>query len=83
MGEQRKLTASRIFNAGPGIKATVRLEGGDGSDNVHLIEDDHFLNMLDHFSGLINTGSGLDNEYDQNENQARLIGELFEKSKIQ
>ncbi len=81
-GSKGKLTASRIFTAGPGIKATVRLEGGDGSDNVHLIEDDHFLNMLDHFSGLINTGSGLDNEYDQNENQARLIGELFEKSKI-
>lgn len=81
-GSKGKLTASRIFTAGPGIKATVRLEGGDSSDNVHLIEDDHFLNMLDHFSGLINTRSCLDNEYDQNVNQARLIGELFEKSKI-
>jgi predicted dehydrogenase len=81
-GSKGKLTASRIFTAATGIKASVRLEGSDGSDNVHLIEDDHFHNMLDHFSELINTRIGLDNEYDQNENQARLIGELFEKSKI-
>jgi len=81
-GSKGKLTASRIFTAGPGIKAKVRLERSDGSDTVHLIEDDHFLNMLNYFSTLINTGSGLDNEYYQNENQARLIGELSEKSKI-
>ena len=81
-GSKGKITASRIFTAGPGIKAAVRLEGSDGSDNVHLIEDDHFLNMLEHFSELINSRSGLDKEYEQNENQARLIAELFEKSKI-
>ena len=81
-GSKGKLTASRIFTAGPGIKATVKLEGSNFSDSVHLIEDDHFHNMLNHFSGLINTRIGLDKEYEQNENQSRLIGELFEKSKI-
>jgi len=35
---------------------------------------------LNHFSELINTRLGLDKEYDQNVNQARLIAELFEKS---
>ena len=79
-GSMGKLTASRIFTAGPGIKATVRIEGSDGYDNLHELEDDHFHNMLNHFSKLIHTGNGIDNEYDQNENQARLIGEIFEKS---
>jgi len=81
-GSKGKLTASRIFTAGPGIKATVRIEGSDGYDNLHEFEDDHFHNMLNHFSKLIHTGIGIDNEYDQNENQARLIGEIFEKSII-
>jgi NDP-hexose-3-ketoreductase len=79
-GSKGKLTASRIFTAGPGIKATVRIEGSDGYDYLHEFEDDHFHNMLNHFSKLIHTGNGIDNEYDQNENQARLIGEIFEKS---
>jgi len=47
-----------------------------------LPEDNHFLNMLDHFGELVNTGSGLDFEYSQNINQARLIRELYNKSKI-
>lgn len=81
-GSKGKLTASRIFTAGPGIKATVNIECSNGSNNVHLIEDDHFLNMLDHFSRLINTGIGLDKEYDQNENQARLLGEVIKKSNL-
>ena len=81
-GSKGKLTASRIFTAGPGIMAKVRIENSNGSDDVHSIEDHHFLNMLDHFSRLINTRIGLDNEYYQNENQARLIEELFEKSKV-
>lgn len=79
-GSKGKLTASRIFTAGPGIKARVRIEGSDGYDNLYELEDDHFHNMLNHFSKLIHTGNGIDNEYDQNENQARLIGEIFEKS---
>jgi predicted dehydrogenase len=79
-GSKGKLTASRIFTAGPGIKATVRIESSDGHDNLYEIEDDHFHNMLNHFSELIQSGDGLDNEYDQNVNQARLIAEVFEKS---
>jgi NDP-hexose-3-ketoreductase len=81
-GSKGKLTASRIFTAGPGIKATVRIESSDDHDNLHEIEDDHFHNMLNHFSELIQSGNGLDNEYDQNVNQARLIAEVFEKSNV-
>ena len=80
-GSKGKLTASRIFTAGPGIQAVVSIESRVGSETVNLPEDNHFINMLDHFSGLINTGSGLDSEYAQNENQARLIRELYDSSK--
>jgi dTDP-3,4-didehydro-2,6-dideoxy-alpha-D-glucose 3-reductase len=82
-GSKGKLTANRIFTAGPGIQATVTIEQAVGTDTVNSIEDNHFLNMLDHFSNLINTGNGLDREYAQNENQARLIRELYDNSKIQ
>jgi dTDP-3,4-didehydro-2,6-dideoxy-alpha-D-glucose 3-reductase len=81
-GSKGKLTASRFFTAGPGIQAEVTIERRDGTDNIHLPEDNHFLNMLDHFSELINTGNGLDSEYAQNESQARLIRELSDKSKV-
>ena len=81
-GSKGKLTASRIFTAGPGIKAAVRIEGSDGYDKLHELEDDHFHNMLNHLSELIHTANGLVNEYDQNINQARLIAEIFEKSNI-
>ena len=79
-GSKGKLTANRIFTAGPGIKASVRIERYDGYDNLYELEDDHFHNMLNYFSELIHTGNGLDNEYVQNINQARLIGEISKKS---
>lgn len=79
-GSDGKITASRIFTAGPGIQAAVKIERRGKPDKTVLIEDDHFINMLEHFSGLINSGLGLYAEYAENENQARLIGELHEKS---
>jgi dTDP-3,4-didehydro-2,6-dideoxy-alpha-D-glucose 3-reductase len=81
-GSKGKLTASRIFTAGPGVQAKVTIENRDGIDAINLPEDNHFLNMLDHFSELINTGNGIDNEYSQNINQARLIRELSDKSRM-
>ena len=81
-GSKGKLTASRIFTAGPSVQPEVMIETRDGIDVINLPEDNHFLNMLDHFGELVNTGSGLDFEYSQNINQARLIRELYNKSKI-
>ncbi|MBT5187021.1 MAG: Gfo/Idh/MocA family oxidoreductase, partial [Kordiimonadaceae bacterium] len=81
-GSKGKLTASRIFTAGPGVQAKVTIENRDGIEAINLPEDNHFLNMLDHFSKLINTGNGLDDEYSQNINQARLIRELSDKSRM-
>ena len=81
-GSKGKLTANRIFTAGPGVQAKVTIENRDGIEAINLPEDNHFLNMLDHFSQLINTGNGLDDEYSQNINQARLIRELSDKSRM-
>ena len=79
-GSEGKLTANRIFTAGPGVEAKVILENKDVAEDIKLLEDNHFLNMLQHFSELINTSNGLEKEYSQNVNQARLIQELKEKS---
>jgi NDP-hexose-3-ketoreductase len=81
-GSKGKLSASRIFTAGPDVQAKVTIENRDGIEAINLPEDNHFLNLLDHFSELINTGNGLDNEYSQNINQARLIRELSNKSRM-
>jgi predicted dehydrogenase len=81
-GSEGKLTANRIFTAGPGVQAKVTIENRNGIEDINLPEDNHFLNMLDHFSELINTGNGLDDEYSQNINQARLIKELSNKSRM-
>ena len=79
-GSQGKLSASRIFTAGPGIKAEVKIEKKAGIDSVNYFEDDHFDNMLNKFHKLIISRKQDDNEYLNNVNQARLISEIFLRS---
>ena len=81
-GSKGKLTANRIFTAGPGVQAKVILENRDGIEAIDLPVDNHFLNMLQHFSELINTDKAKEDEYRQNINQARLIQELSKKSEV-
>lgn len=80
-GSKGKLLANRIFTAGPGVEPRVILETSEGVSTYILPEDNHFVNMLNHFSTLINSQGDIDAEYRQNINQARLISELYEKSK--
>jgi NDP-hexose-3-ketoreductase len=80
-GSKGKLTANRIFTAGPGVKAKIILENQETVENIKAFEDNHFLNMLDYFSDLINTGNVNCDEYIWNVNQARLIQEFSEKSR--
>lgn len=82
-GSKGKLTAQRIFTAGPGINATILLETADNKENFLLEKDNHFRNMLSHFSSLIRNPKLSILEYSDNINQARLINEVFEKSKLQ
>lgn len=80
-GTKGRLTATRIFTAGPGVKPELIIETPEGKETVILPEDNHFVNMLNHFANCINTKQKLNDEYNQNINQARLIGELSERAK--
>jgi hypothetical protein len=80
-GTKGRLTATRIFTAGPGVKPELIIETPEGKETVILPEDNHFVNMLNHFANCINTKQNLNDEYNQNINQARLIGELSERAK--
>lgn len=77
-GSKGKLTATRIFTASPGVKPEVIIETQEGKETIFLPEDDHFVNMLNHFASCIQMQQNLMDEYRQNINQARLIGELYE-----
>jgi len=80
-GNKGRLLATRIFTAGPSVKPEITLENNEGSKTYTLPQDNHFINMLNHFHGVITTGKNLYSEYEQNFSQARLISELYEKSK--
>jgi len=58
------------------------LETASGTETISLEPDHHFINMLQHFYQLITNGNERDHEYQQNINQARLIGELKEKANV-
>ena len=76
-GSEGKLTANRIFTAGPGVKAEVKIEKTDSMPKLTYFTDNHFNKMLDYFSDLINVGDMLQLEYMNNNNQARLISDVF------
>jgi hypothetical protein len=80
-GSKGKITATRIFTAAPGFEPTIIIEADGRTECIKLLPDDHFKNMLMHFYNLVQSKVGLEDEYIQNINQARLIGELFENSK--
>jgi len=77
-GTKGKLTATRIFTAPPGFEPEIILETGSGTQIIKVPHDDHFANMLLHFSGLISEPGNAAEEYIQNINQSRLIGEFRE-----
>lgn len=77
-GSSGRLTADRIFTAGPGVTATVRIEDRDKNIVEKKFLDDHFVNMLDYFSDCIATPTFRINEYLRNINQAKLIEDFHD-----
>ncbi len=82
-GSKGKISTNRIFTAAPGFEPTIELETAEGKEIIKLDSDHHFKNMLLYFYHQIKTKDKVENEYDQNINQARLIRELREKSSEQ
>lgn len=80
-GSEGVLRATRIFTAGPSVKPNIFIESNNAINKIELPSDNHFLNMLDHFSKLIFKKDHREIEYDDNINQSRLLTEFYEKSK--
>jgi NDP-hexose-3-ketoreductase len=81
-GSKGKLYTNRIFTAPKNHKPEIILESETGKQIISLEEDHHFVNMLKYFHSIIVTGEGMDDEYNQNVNQARLLGELRMKASV-
>jgi NDP-hexose-3-ketoreductase len=76
-GSQGKIAANRIFTAAPGFEPLIIIENDNNIVTVKVPSDNHFKNMLMHFYKLIQLKAGLEDEYQQNINQARLIAETL------
>jgi len=79
-GSKGKLYTNRIFTSPPGFEPTIEAETIDGKESIKLESDHHFKKMLIHFYNQINNKNQIDDEYQQNINQAKLIKELKEKA---
>ncbi|MCC6600413.1 MAG: hypothetical protein IT223_07035 [Crocinitomicaceae bacterium] len=52
-GSKGKLAANRIFTAGPGRAPQSTIETNEKNEVLDVDPDNHFVNLLDHFSELI------------------------------
>lgn len=76
-GSKGKLTAKRAFTAPPGLAPEIVVETAAGVEVKTLPADNHFNNMLIHFSDTIRCGA-YEDEYEENLTQARLIQQVKE-----
>jgi len=79
-GSKGRLYTNRIFTAPPGYAPEIMIETNSGKESITLKPDHHFENMLSHFFRVITNYNGMETEYTQNINQARLIEELRKKA---
>lgn len=80
-GSKGRLTTNRLFTAPQNYSAELVIESGMDREVVIVEPANHFENMLRHFHRLIEDSAGRELEYAQNNNQARLIGEVFAKAR--
>lgn len=70
------IRANRIFTAGPGIVANVDVYNEHGHSVKTFSGENHFVNMLNHFSRLIEGIASYEPEYLSNVKQAELIEQI-------
>lgn len=81
VGSKGRIYTNRIFTAGETVIPKILFEtNSDGQKKVELNPDNHFRNMLVHFSELIKGNQDTGAEYIANINQARLLEELRRKA---
>ena len=77
VGSKGRLYTNRIFTAGEAVTPSILLEtNSEGPKEIKLNPDNHFRNMLVHFSELIKGNQDAGAEYNANINQARLLQEI-------
>lgn len=74
-GSKGRLTAGRIFTAGPGVTPRITVEDANGSEVIDVEEDNHFLNLLNDFSATIGSGN-YEAAYSEILTQARTLDEV-------
>jgi hypothetical protein len=80
LGNKGLISANRIFTAPPGHSVEIALETAEGKVKKVIPPDNHFINMLTHFYNLVISGRNVENEYNINVNQARIIEDLRHKA---
>ena len=78
-GNRGKLTAERIFTAGPGISPKIRIEENGNQEIIEIAADNHFLNLLNAMTSVIESGD-YENEYRAVLYQAALLEETRQKA---
>jgi predicted dehydrogenase len=78
-GSKGKITAERIFTAGPGVVPKIRIEEAGASEVIEIETDNHFLNLLTHFAATLRTGN-YDVSYEEVLSQARLLQSCRDKA---
>jgi NDP-hexose-3-ketoreductase len=80
-GNRGRLTANRIFTAGPGVQPLVILEEPGNTERFELAADNHFVNLLSYMAEKIRT-TDFEEEYNKILLQASLLQESRDKALI-
>lgn len=76
-GNKGKISTDRIFTAPSEYRPTINIESqGNPIQNIVLEADNHFVNMINHFYNTIFDINLQEEEFKQNNNQARLLEQL-------
>jgi dTDP-3,4-didehydro-2,6-dideoxy-alpha-D-glucose 3-reductase len=78
-GNKGKITATRAFTAPPGFSPSILLEKDGKTEEIKIDADNHFLNMINHFSRMVDN-KDFDNEYEALTEQASLIQQVRDRS---
>jgi dTDP-3,4-didehydro-2,6-dideoxy-alpha-D-glucose 3-reductase len=78
-GSKGKITATRAFTAPPGFSAVLLLEKEGKVEEVKIDPDNHFLNMINHFSRMVDQND-FTKEYEALTEQASLIQQVRDRS---
>lgn len=75
-GSHGRLTADRIFTAGPGISPKIHIETKEEKKTIEVEPDNHFLNLIDQFASQVQKNS-FNNSYERILLQARLMRDVM------